>query len=433
MHRHPEQQIGHPPLPPEGRKKRPFIEERDDPRRNSAPEIDAARGERLEGEIPRLRPKDGDEKPHGPGAEAVFFRQRRIDDDGRGIGRLRQTVGEPGRLLLRPPVPQKPVEPPEPRSRTDRFITDMIHLLPKLTEKIRLQRVGGSEIRMAPFRGMFPIASPVPGQKGLPKAGARGDHGNGAAGSRFAGTQRVEFRRFKERHGARSRRKIVQEADGLEAEGPPDCFRIREPGKVRDRRPTVDDRSGNGQTGPIRGKSVPFQEFPDQGLNPGEAVTLQDLLLERRPWAPPACKDRQATLRPADITGQQYHLFLTGCRQFTAEPVQVVAAAGSDGEGDDFRRFIGMEGADGLFDCPVAVLTTLDQAKPLPRRLDPPLPSIDAHYRSHDLDAAGESHLHKRPGDPLSILLFVGRRQHLDERVHRVTSPGPSPACIHTS
>ena len=63
----------------------------------------------------------------------------------------------------------------------------MVCLLPKLTEEINLKGTGGSEIRMAPFGGMFPIMSPVLGQKGLTKSGARSYHGDGAAGSRFAG------------------------------------------------------------------------------------------------------------------------------------------------------------------------------------------------------------------------------------------------------
>ena len=80
-----------------------------------------------------------------------------------------QTVGEPGRLLRHLPVPEKPVEPTEPRSRADRFITDMIRLLPKLTEEIHLQRVGWSEIRMAPFGGVFPIALPRPRSERPPR------------------------------------------------------------------------------------------------------------------------------------------------------------------------------------------------------------------------------------------------------------------------
>ncbi len=122
-------------------KKPPFIEERDDPRHDPAPEIDAACGKRLEGKVPRLRSEEGDEQAHRPDAEIGRPRERRLDDDRGGIGRPRQALGEPGRLLFPPLLPEKPVEPPEPRPRTEGFITDMIGLFLELTEEFHLQRV----------------------------------------------------------------------------------------------------------------------------------------------------------------------------------------------------------------------------------------------------------------------------------------------------
>ena len=46
----------------------PLIGKGDNGRRDPAPDIDAARSERLKGEISRLRPEDGDEEPHRPDA-----------------------------------------------------------------------------------------------------------------------------------------------------------------------------------------------------------------------------------------------------------------------------------------------------------------------------------------------------------------------------
>ena len=101
MDRHPEEKVGHPSLPPEGREKRPFFEERLYPRCDPAPDVNAARGQRLQGQIPRLCSEDGAKKCYRTHTEAGLIRKRRLDDDRHGIDGLRQPRSEPGRFFRR--------------------------------------------------------------------------------------------------------------------------------------------------------------------------------------------------------------------------------------------------------------------------------------------------------------------------------------------
>ena len=69
-----------------------------------------------------------------------------------------------------PPLPEKAVDPPDPRPGADPFITDVIDLFPELPEEIHLQRAPRGEIRMAPLGGVFPPPRPRPGS-GRPPPG----------------------------------------------------------------------------------------------------------------------------------------------------------------------------------------------------------------------------------------------------------------------
>ena len=176
----------------------------------------------------------------------------------------------------------------------------------ELAEKLLFQRASRSEIRVPALGFVFLTTCPVPSQKGLSQACARGDHGDDTIGRRLAGIKCMELLRFQERHGTGGGGKIVQQPDGSNAALILNRFGIRDPRKVGDLRPAPDDRPGDGEAGPVRRQVLSFKKGLDQGLDPGIAIAGKNLLRQRLSRIGAVRKNGQAALRAADISHQKH-------------------------------------------------------------------------------------------------------------------------------
>ncbi len=168
---------------------------------------------------------------------------------------------------------------------------------------------------MASLGGMLPVAGAVPGKEGLPEAGARGDQGDCAFRGRFARAQPMQLRGFQEGHGAGRRRQVVQEGHRPEPEGPPDLLGIGDPGEVGQQRPAGDNRPGNGQTDPLRGKGATFEELADQGLDPAEVDRSGGSPPQAAPGDPPRPQRPPGGFSSRRCRPPAACSFLTGSRQ----------------------------------------------------------------------------------------------------------------------
>ncbi len=160
MHRYRGHQIGETPFALKGLLKASILQSRQDARRDAAAQVDAAGGHHLEGQVPRLRPQDGDEGVERGDAEFArpFSIQRGVDDDRGGIVGRSQLLGQPARFLGVAAVLEIGVDVGQPPTRADPLVADVLEALQEIVQQFKFKVISRRKIGMAALRGMGPVA-----------------------------------------------------------------------------------------------------------------------------------------------------------------------------------------------------------------------------------------------------------------------------------